>query len=356
MLYRTYRPQTFADIEGQQHVVQTLQGALKSNRVGHAYLFSGPRGTGKTTMARLLAKTLNCQEAISYKLQAKNSLIEPCNKCSSCVEINEGRSLDLIEIDAASHTGVDHVRELTDSARVAASSGGYKVFLIDEVHMLSKSAFNALLKTLEEPPSHVVFLLATTEPHKLLDTILSRVQRLDFKKLTQSEIEKKLARLAKLEKIAIEPEAIAILATYGGGSLRDAESALSKLISFSGTKITSHDASTVLGIVPETVHRQLLEAIDRKDAPAALATLTAVHEEGIDLGYFAKQFIEYVRHRLVAAIQAPLQSKTTDNPHQLARVASAFMKARTELSSAPIPSLPLELAIVELIGTPTPQG
>src|SRR3989344_1228732 len=232
MLYRTYRPQTFADIEGQQHVVQTLQGALKSNRVGHAYLFSGPRGTGKTTMARLLAKTLNCQEAISYKLQAKNSLIEPCNKCSSCVEINEGRSLDLIEIDAASHTGVDHVRELTDSARVAASSGGYKVFLIDEVHMLSKSAFNALLKTLEEPPAHTIFLLATTEPHKLPDTVLSRVQRFDLKKLTLEEIQKKLERIARTENISLEPDVVVMLARYANGSLRDAESALSKLIAF----------------------------------------------------------------------------------------------------------------------------
>src|SRR3989344_4685027 len=203
MLYRKYRPKTFAQIEGQEHVVRTLQGALASGRVGHAYFFAGPRGTGKTTMARLLAKAVNCQQRVTQNAQREASdatrytLHEPCNACYSCQEINAGKSLDLIEIDAASHTGVYNIRSVIDSAQTAASTGAYKIFIIDEVHMLSKSSFNALLKTLEEPPSHTLFILATTEPHKVPETILSRVQRFEFKKLDSEEIVAKLKKIAK---------------------------------------------------------------------------------------------------------------------------------------------------------------
>jgi DNA polymerase-3 subunit gamma/tau len=189
-LYRKYRPKLFAEVEGQEHIVRTLEGALLSGRVGHAYLFCGPRGTGKTTVARLFAKSLNCTNRGAGKF-------EPCNNCDSCLAINEGRSLDLIEIDAASNRGIDEIRNLKDSARVAAASSNYKIFIVDEVHMLTKDAFNALLKTLEEPPSHVIFIMATTEPHKILETILSRVQRFDFKKISPELIIRKLKKIAK---------------------------------------------------------------------------------------------------------------------------------------------------------------
>ena len=201
MLYSKYRPQTFSQLVGQEHVVKTLEGALLSGRVGHAYLFTGPRGTGKTTMARIFAKALNCADFAKMRaanFDAKSSVLRslgegglsiPCNHCQACLTVNNGTSLDLIEIDAASNRGIDEIRALKESAQVAAPSGGYKVFLIDEVHMLTKDSFNALLKILEEPPAHVVFILATTEPHKILATVLSRVQRFDFRRITPSEMD-----------------------------------------------------------------------------------------------------------------------------------------------------------------------
>lgn len=343
MLYRIYRPKTFAEIEGQAHVVRTLQGALLSNRVGHAYFFSGPRGTGKTTMARLFAKAINCE---------KRKGSEPCNSCLSCTEINANKSLALIEIDAASHTGVDNIRAVIDSAQVSTASGGYKIFIIDEVHMLSKSSFNALLKTLEEPPAHTLFILATTEPHKVPETILSRVQRLDFKKLTMEEIIEKLKRVAKGEHLTIEMGAVNTIAKAAGGSLRDAESLLAKIIAYNGKEsITEKNTSAILGIVPAQYHERLLTTLHTKATPEAFALIAEVQEGGFSMDHFARQFIDHTRDRLLAILKTPQQETMT--PAWLVRVIERFMDAREQLKSSPIPELPLELAVVELTTSPT---
>lgn len=345
VLYRKYRPKTFAEIEGQEHIVRTMQGALLSGNIGHAYLMSGPRGTGKTTMARLLAKALNC-------LKRKEKL-EPCNDCPSCVEINEGRSLDLIEIDAASNRGIDEIRNLKDSAHVAATSGNYKVFIIDEVHMLTPPAFNALLKILEEPPAHVIFVLATTEAHKVPETILSRVQRFDFKKINADKIIEKLKREARSERVEIDDQALATLASASSGSLRDAESALSKIIAYAGGKITSADVAEIFGIVPIRVHEKLVNLIFQKKPQEAIAEISNLYESGIDLENFVRQFIKYLRTSLIESINvstvvaAPVISGKP-GPEFLIKNINAFVKASSELKFSPIPQLPLELAILEL--------
>src|SRR3989338_4160371 len=253
-LYRKYRPQTFDEVVGQEHVVRTLKGALTSGRKGHAYLFCGPRGTGKTTIARLFAKALNCTNFskisdgnFTEKLSVRRSFSEggldvPCNKCDNCLAVNEGRSLDLIEIDAASNRGIDEIRNLKESAMVAAPGGGYKTFLIDEVHALTKDAFNALLKIIEEPPAHVVFVLATTEPHKILPTVLSRVQRFYFNRLTNKEIYDKLKAIAKEEGVNIEEDGLKAIASSSDGALRDAEVMLTKVVTTSQEKNISAEA------------------------------------------------------------------------------------------------------------------
>ncbi len=333
MLSRTYRSKTFAEIEGQEAIVQTLQGALSSGRIGHAYFFSGPRGTGKTSMARLFAKALNCTAL-------KNS--EPCNKCHSCTEINAGKSLDLIEIDAASHTSVEHVRDMIESAQVAAAGGGKKIFIIDEVHMLSKSAFNALLKTLEEPPAHVFFILATTEPHKVPETILSRVQRFDFKKIPIAQIVGKLKKIAKTEKLKAEDAALELIAHGSGGSLRDAESALDKVIAFAGSTITEEQTSSILGIIPAHTHKEFLGHISNKETEAAITQIGMLYTSGANLEHFARQFVEYLREQLLAALKTGGDAKT------LVAIIERFMAARNEFKFSPIPQLPLELAIVDL--------
>jgi DNA polymerase-3 subunit gamma/tau len=229
VLYRKYRPQVFADVVGQEHIVQTLTNAVSSGIISHAYLFSGPRGSGKTTVARLLAKSLNCQNR-------KEGEFEPCNKCSSCLEIMENRSLDLLEIDAASHRGIDEMRELRDGIKFAPAKSKYKIFIIDESHQLTKEAANALLKTLEEPPSHAIFILATTEIHKMIPTIISRCQRFDFRRLTLPEIVKKLEFVAKKEGVKTDKAALELIALSAAGSIRDAESILGQVLSYQGAQ------------------------------------------------------------------------------------------------------------------------
>ena len=349
MLYRIYRPKTFAEIEGQEAVVQTLQGALISGRIGHAYFFAGPRGTGKTTMARLLAKAINCQQSKTQSLNDQFQT-EPCNSCFSCTEINAGKSMDLIEIDAASNRGIDEIRNLKESAGTAASSSAYKVFIIDEVHMLTTPAFNALLKTLEEPPSHTIFILATTEPHKVPDTILSRVQRFEFKKLDRNQIITKLKKIAKAEKLNIEDEALPMIATASSGSLRDAESALAKIMAYAGAKITADQTSAILGIIPSHVHEQMLTYIHGKQVAPALEQVRTLYESGINLEHFTKQFIDHVRGELIDQLQNPTNHYPLSTS-SLVQIIERFMSARADFKHSPIPQLPLELAIIDLTHT-----
>jgi len=333
-LYRKYRPKTFAELESQEHVIRTLQGALSSGRVGHAYLFCGPRGTGKTTMARLFAKVINCEK--------RTTKTEPCNVCSSCIAINESRSLDLIEIDAASNRGIDEIRNLKEAAGTAASSSRYKIFIIDEVHMLTKDAFNALLKTLEEPPSHIVFILATTEPHKVLETILSRVQRFDFRKIDKKEIISKLKKIAVAEKLTIDDESLELIAASASGSMRDAESSLGKVMAFVQDKITADQTAIILGVIPERTHAEFLKNILDKKSSDALAQIATLYESGVNLEQFCVQFILFMRRKLVDSLTS------NSDPKPLVKIIEQFMKAKSELKSSPIPQLPLELAVIEL--------
>ncbi|MEI8207316.1 MAG: DNA polymerase III subunit gamma/tau, partial [Kiritimatiellales bacterium] len=240
VLARKWRPQVFADVVGQNHVTQTLHNAIKSDRLAHAYLFVGPRGTGKTTTARILAKALNCQNRQGS---------EPCNTCDSCKEIMKGSSLDVIEIDGASNRGIDAVQELRDNVRYAPIRGPFKIYIIDEVHMLTREAFNAILKTLEEPPPHVKFFFATTEPQKVLTTILSRCQRFDLRRISIADITAQLQKISKAEGIKISADALLAIARGAEGGLRDAESALDQLVSFRGKTIEEADVLSVFGLI-----------------------------------------------------------------------------------------------------------
>ena len=374
VLYRKYRPQRFAEVVGQEPVVQTLRGALKLGSVAHGYLFTGPRGSGKTTLARLLAKAVNCANLSSQssggdKLSIRRSFSEggydACGICDSCKEIEDGRSVDLIEIDAASNRGIDEIRELRESARFASMNQRHKVYIIDEVHMLTKEAFNALLKTLEEPPAKVIFVLATTEAHKVPATILSRVQRFDFKKITAQQIVGKLAMIAESEGIKITPEALRLLAMQSEGSLRDAESALTKLAAYHTGNIDETVLSEVLGIVPLGVTAEFVGYLLNKQTSEATALVNHLHESGVDLDNFTRGSLEYVRRMLVAKANPVILASFTEEmgdgqAQQIAtlagqvdsqlvlRLTTALLRAQQEMKTSPIPQLPLEMAIIEL--------
>ena len=291
VIARKYRPQTFADLTGQEHISQTLKNSIENQRLHHAYLFSGVRGTGKTTTARIFAKCLNCTSAVT---------IQPCLKCSSCLEIAAGNSLDVIEIDAASNTGVDNVREvIVNNISISPARDRYKIFIIDEVHMLSNQAFNALLKTLEEPPKHVVFIMATTELHKVPDTILSRCQQFEFRQIPVDKTFKRLREIADAEKVTIDDEALREVARAGNGSLRDAQSALDQVISFSGAEIKTQDVIHSLGLVSTKVLQKAIQSIAEKDTAAILHVVDELDSNGHDLRYFTRELMTYLRHLLV---------------------------------------------------------
>lgn len=355
-LYRKYRPKTFREVVGQEHVVKSLQGGLKLGKTGHAYLFIGPRGTGKTTMARLLAKTLNCEKR-------DESGKEPCNACYICQEFNEGRNLDLTEIDAASNRGIDEIRNLRESVRFGPTHGKYKVYIIDESHQLTDAASNALLKTLEEPPSHVIFILASTEPQKIPETISSRTQEFQFRNLTQSQILEKLNKIARAEKLDIDDEALRIVALSGHGSLRDAESNLAKLISFGSKKITLAEAQEVLGFIPLKAFYDFTGLFILGKREEAVNFINNLYDQGLDLEEFSKSFIDYLRKLLISNLNpATLVSFSGYNQEevrlvssqakvltkdQIVRLVKIFMRAREEMRISPIQQLPLELAVIE---------
>ncbi|MDD3735381.1 MAG: DNA polymerase III subunit gamma/tau, partial [Candidatus Pacebacteria bacterium] len=295
VIYRKYRPKTFSEIVGQEHIVKILQNQLLSNQVSHAYLFYGPRGTGKTTLGRLLAKTVNCQNPKEI-IKKGSTMIEPCNQCSSCQQIDQQRSIDLIEIDAASNRGIEEIRNLRESAKIVPTMSKYKVYILDEAHQLTNEASNALLKILEEPPSHVIFILCTTEFSKMLPTIASRCQKFNFKKLNINQIEQKLKKDAESEKIKIEDEALNIIARASGGSIRDAESLLDKVITLQDKIITKEEVEEILGFVETKIISELIDAILLKDQKKCFAILESNLEQNIDTGQFTKSIIEYLRN------------------------------------------------------------
>ena len=272
-LYRTYRPSTFDEVAGQEHIVKTLKNALATGKLAHAYLFAGPRGTGKTTMAKLLAKTLNCDEGIGHQ----------CNECKNCKAIIEGTHPDVLELDAASNNGVDEIRDLIDKVKYGTILGRYKVYIIDEVHMLSTGAFNALLKTLEEPPEHVIFILATTEPHKILPTILSRCQRYDFTKLSDKDIKNRLKAVLENEGVAYNDDAIDIIISLADGGMRDALSILDQVLAYSGNKLDVQDILSIFALESKEEKIALLNAIIDKDVSDVLTRIKRYVSLGTDI-------------------------------------------------------------------------
>ena len=288
-----YRPATFADVIGQEHVTRTLSNALERGRTAHAYLFAGPRGSGKTTTARLLAKALNCDRGVTG---------EPCGECENCVAIASGRSLDVIEIDAASNRGIDDIKELREAVKYAPAQGRYKVYIVDEVHQLSKDAFNALLKTLEEPPRGVVFVLATTEPHKILPTILSRCQRFDFRPIPLDAIRKRLADIAKLEGFALDERAEFAIAKKADGSLRDALSLLDQVVAFGGDAIDLPTLRRLIGVPDEERYLELTELLAAGDAAGAMRFVRELRAGGYDLESFYAGLLEHLRDCLLFAV------------------------------------------------------
>ncbi|MCR4440406.1 MAG: DNA polymerase III subunit gamma/tau [bacterium] len=290
VLARKYRPMRFEEVVGQQHVTATLRNAISSGRVANAYLFAGPRGVGKTSVARILAKALNCDQGPSPT---------PCNECSSCREIAESRSLDVLEIDGASNRGIDEVRNLRETLRYAASPGKHKIYIIDEVHMLTMEAFNALLKTLEEPPKHVLFIFATTEPRRVPPTILSRCQRFDFKRIAARDIIAQLKTICQAEGITIPEEALLLIVQKADGSMRDAESILDQLVAYSGDTITTEQVSDLLGIIDQDLFFACSALIREHGSKAALAMADKVFAEGLDFVEFMVGLAEHLRNILI---------------------------------------------------------
>ena len=290
---RKWRPQRFEDVVGQEHITSTLKNAIKEKRIAHAYLFTGPRGVGKTTTARILAKTLNCENR-------KNS--EPCNECEMCKSIQNSQLIDIIEIDAASNRGIDEIRSLRDSVKYAPTRGKYKVYIIDEVHMLTKESFNAFLKTLEEPPEHIIFIFATTDVHKLPLTIISRCQRYDFRRIQLDKIKETLKMIADEEKIKIDDKTLTIIAKKADGALRDAESYFDQIVAFSKGKIDAELVTQMLNLIDEDIYFQLSEAVINKDYKLVFHTSEKIYENGWDFSDFLDGLIEHFRNILSVVI------------------------------------------------------
>ena len=355
VLYRKYRPKDFDEIVGQEHVVEAIRNSLKMSRIAHAYLFSGPRGTGKTTIARLIAKALNCEGPE-----------RPCNACTVCKDFNDNRTMNLIEVDAASNRGIDEIRDLREGVKYIPAIGQYKTYIIDEVHMLTKEAFNALLKTLEEPPAHAVFVLATTEIEKVPATIISRTQHYDFRRPHIAQIADRLQYVAKKEKAVLAPDAARLIAMAAEGSLRDGESILGQIMAIEDEKITREVVENILGLPKREAAKQMFSAIAKRDAGTAIALVQELTDGGHDLSYFSKLLMRYFRTALLLKMDPSLKSSFEQDllpdefecitahlaifsPAQLSRAVTTIFQNMQLFKKMSIPQLPLELTVIELI-------
>ena len=355
VLARKWRPKTFGDVVGQEHIVKTLTNAIQSGRTAHAYIFSGGRGLGKTSVARILAKGLNC---------VNGPTASPCNSCDICIEITSSTSVDVVEIDGASNTGVDDIRELKEDVRYIPLKGRYKVYIIDEVHMLSNSAFNALLKTLEEPPPHVIFIFATTEVHKIPATIISRCQHFNFKRISYHEVTERLRYVAGEEGISLDEKSLSIITRSSEGSMRDALIFLDQVCSYCGKEIKEEDVETILGIVGRERLSEFTKAIANKNAKIGLELIKGLVDNSIDIRIFSREFIEYVRDLIVAKISGD-SDILIDRPKEnidlikkeaglftideLQRLFSIFQQAQDEIARSSYPRFILEVALVKSV-------
>jgi DNA polymerase-3 subunit gamma/tau len=354
VLARKWRPRTFDKMVGQEFISRTLKNAVQTDHVAHAFLFSGSRGVGKTSAARILAKCLNCD---------KGPTPEPCNECSSCQEIDEGRSLDVYEIDGASNTSVDDIRELRENIKYLPRPGKRRVYIIDEVHMLSKSAFNALLKTLEEPPEHVVFIFATTEPHKVPETIQSRCQRFDFRRIPRAKILERLQVMAREEGYEIDERALSAVAKAADGSMRDAQSLLDQIISYCGPSVPDEAVAEILGIAGREYFYRISEAILGQDPGECIEALDEVYRSGYDINQFYQDLVEHFRNLLMARI-LPDPSSVLDmadgeiqelkkqaeqsGPEDLSRLVSILLKAEEDILRSSLPRMGMEITLIKM--------
>ena len=354
VLARKWRPQTFRDLIGQEHVSQTLQNAIDSGRIAHAFLFTGARGVGKTSSARILAKALNCEQGTST---------EPCNSCSTCTEITAGTSVDVFEIDGASNTSVDDIRELRENVKYLPSRSRYKIFIIDEVHMLSTSAFNALLKTLEEPPPHVKFIFATTEPHKLPITILSRCQRFDFKRIPLPKIVDRLRFIVDQEQVGISDGALSMIARKGDGSMRDSLSTLDQVLAFCGEQVKDDDVVALLGVVDRRLLQDAIRSIFARDCRGVLDIVRQVDGFGYSMRHFGQELIDQFRTLVILKAVGDAAELAELSPGELAelrelsggvalddlqRHLTLLLRADTEMAQSSFPRLVLEMVLLKM--------
>ena len=354
VLARKWRPQAFEEVVGQRHITQTLQNAISQKRVAHAFLFTGARGVGKTSTARILAKALNCETGPQ---------INPCNHCTTCQEITHGASMDVIEIDGASNRGIDEIRELKENVRYTPAKSRYKIYIIDEVHMLTREAFNALLKTLEEPPPHIIFIFATTEPHKIPATILSRCQRYDFKRIPLREVMESLKRIVEEEKIQFSQRGLLSIAQESEGSLRDAQSLLDQVIAYAGKNIRDEDIAEVLGLIDRKILNDTIEAIASKDVERGMKIIETVYHFGYDLQHFCRELLQYLRNLILIKVsQHPegLMELTEEELEifkkqaekfqfdQLNHLFSLLLKGEQEIAQSTFPRTMLEMTLIRM--------